>query len=321
MTDYKYLRKVKNRLNQYGLEDLTFEKLNYGINTSAWHICSGNKNFFLKFYISQKNDKRDRLGTELKFTKLLENGGFKNIPKILISNKNENWALFEWLDGEKIKNPNQKDLEDIINFIKKIQTLKKFEESKKIGEASEACFNLIDHKNLIINRLNQLINYSGILGKSWLIFEVLESINKCVNNFQSYFSSNSSKSLSLQKRILSPSDIGIHNILKIKNQLYFHDFEYAGWDDPHKLIVDLLIQPENVLSKETSLKLYKSMESFFSLEANLHSLKIYLVLYRAKWVCIILKKFLSNNLSLSDKQNLLTKSMDYYKKVGFIWDL
>ncbi len=321
MIEDNYLIKVKNRLNQYGLKDLTFDKLNYGINTSAWQICSGNKNFFLKFYISSKNDNRDRLGTELKFTKLLENGGFKNIPKILLCNKEENWALFEWLDGEKIKNLNKKDLKDIITFIKKIQTLKKFKESKKIGNASEACFNLVDHKNLIINRLNQLINYSGILGRSWLIFEVLESINKCANNFQNYFSSNSSNSLSLQKKILSPSDIGIHNILKIKNQLYFHDFEYAGWDDPYKLVVDLLIQPENVLSKEKSLELYKSMESFFSLEANLNWLKIYLVLYRAKWVCIILKKFLSNELSLSDKKNLLTKSTDYYKKVGFIWDL
>ncbi len=321
MIENKYLIKVKDRLNQYGLEDLTFDKLNYGINTSAWQICSGNKNFFLKFYISSKNDNRDRLGTELEFTKLLENGGFKNIPKILLTNKEENWALFEWLDGEKIKNPNQKDLEDIIIFIKKIQSLKKHKQSKRIGEASEACFNLVDHKNLIINRLNQLINYSGILGRSWLVFEVLESINKCVKNFQGYFSSSSSNSLSLEKRILSPSDIGIHNILKIKNQLYFHDFEYAGWDDPYKLIVDLLIQPENVLSKKTSLDLYKSMESFFSLEANLNSLKIYLVLYRAKWVCIILKKFLSNELSFSDKKNLLNKSKNYYKKVGFIWDI
>ena len=33
------------------------------------------------------------------------------------------------------------------------------------------------------------------------------------------------------KKIISPSNVGIHNTIKKRNKLYFVDFEYAGTDD------------------------------------------------------------------------------------------
>ena len=36
--------------------------------------------------------------------------------------------------------------------------------------------------------------------------------------------------------ILSPSDFGFHNIIIKDKKCYFIDFEYSGFDDPHKLI-------------------------------------------------------------------------------------
>ena len=44
--------------------------------------------------------------------------------------------------------------------------------------------------------------------------------------------------------ILSPSDFGFHNILSHHNNLYYIDFEYAGWDDPYKLIADFILNPD-----------------------------------------------------------------------------
>ena len=46
------------------------------------------------------------------------------------------------------------------------------------------------------------------------------------------------------ERCLSPSDFGFHNaILANDGRLRFIDFEYAGWDDPSKLICDFFCQP------------------------------------------------------------------------------
>src|SRR5207244_11655608 len=46
------------------------------------------------------------------------------------------------------------------------------------------------------------------------------------------------------RRCLSPSDFGFHNaLLADDGRLRFLDFEYAGWDDPAKLVCDFFCQP------------------------------------------------------------------------------
>ena len=314
------LIKAENYLNRFGYKDLIFKKVEYGINSSSWKVYSNRNKFFLKFYINANNDKRDRIGAESRFTALLKEGGFENFPNIILSNEKDNWTLFEWLDGEKIFKPNKKDLEDLTFFIKKIQTLRNLKSSKNIGNASEACFNLFEHKELIIFRVKQIINASNGSVREWLKRQVLESLNNCESKYQNYFSLNSSNHLNRNK-ILSPSDIGFHNVLRIGNKLYFHDFEYAGWDDPYKLIVDILIQPENILSKYNSMKIINSLESCLKIKDYFDYLKVYLILYRAKWVSIIFKKILQQKLSPREEETLLKKSSNYFIKVGTIWDL
>ena len=45
-------------------------------------------------------------------------------------------------------------------------------------------------------------------------------------------------------RCVSPSDFGFHNALREPSgRLRFIDFEYAGWDDPAKLVCDFFCQP------------------------------------------------------------------------------
>jgi thiamine kinase-like enzyme len=63
--------------------------------------------------------------------------------------------------------------------------------------------------------------------------------------FQTYLKKIDNKYL-----IVSPSDLGFHNILKYKKKLYFYDFEYAGLDDPIKLICDFFWHPGNNMSKK-----------------------------------------------------------------------
>ena len=117
-------------------------------------------------------------------------------------------------------------------------------------------------------------------------------------------------------------DIGFHNILKLSNKLYFYDFEYAGWDDPYKLAVDMIIQPENILNKKSSLKLLNSLKTIFPKNYKFEYLKIYLILYRAKWVCIISKRIIKNpNLKKKEQELIIKKTIDYFNLVGKIWSL
>lgn len=321
MIEKKELDKAEKHLNSFGYKNIIFKKINYGINSSSWKVLTKKNKFFLKFYLKANNDKRDRLGTEFKFIELLAEGGLENFPKIILTNRKDNWTLFEWLEGNKVSRPTLKDYEALILFVKSLQILKSFEKAKYIGDASEACFNLIDHQRLIITRLENIIKFTSGEEKKWLKIEVLESIKKCEKTFEKYFSLSSSNSSYKGVKILSPSDIGFHNILKIKDKLYFHDFEYAGWDDPYKLIVDILIQPENVLNKNISLKVYKLIESSLNLNTNFELLKIYLILYRAKWVSIILKKIIHKDINSLAKKSLNQKIFDYFNLVGKIWEI
>src|SRR5262249_52494804 len=46
------------------------------------------------------------------------------------------------------------------------------------------------------------------------------------------------------ERCLSPSDFGFHNALCEPNGRFrFIDFEYAGWDDPARMVCDFFCQP------------------------------------------------------------------------------
>jgi len=52
-----------------------------------------------------------------------------------------------------------------------------------------------------------------------------------------------------QKQMLSPSDFGLHNALvRADGSLVFIDFEYFGWDDPVKLLADVVWHPGMHLS-------------------------------------------------------------------------
>ena len=59
--------------------------------------------------------------------------------------------------------------------------------------------------------------------------------------------------------IVSPSDLGLHNMIKNKEAYYFIDFEYAGLDNPKKTILDLISQPNHNIDKELENYLIKEL--------------------------------------------------------------
>ena len=57
--------------------------------------------------------------------------------------------------------------------------------------------------------------------------------------------------LKKEEMIISPSDFGFHNVINKNNKLFFIDFEYAGLDDPIKLICDFYCQPDQFINTKT----------------------------------------------------------------------
>jgi hypothetical protein len=100
--------------------------------------------------------------------------------------------------------------------------------------------------------------------------------------------------LDTANRCLSPSDFGYHNALLANDgRLRFIDFEYAGWDDPSKLICDFFCQP----AVPAPIGAFERFAQAIAAELpnpELHIARSALLLpmYRVKWVCIMLNEFL-----------------------------
>jgi hypothetical protein len=95
------------------------------------------------------------------------------------------------------------------------------------------------------------------------------------------------------ERCLSPSDFGFHNaLMDDEGHLTFLDFEYAGLDDPAKLVSDFFCQPEVPVPLAYHAHFIDRMERRLALDAAaIARCRLLLNSYRVKWTCIILNDF------------------------------
>jgi thiamine kinase-like enzyme len=121
-------------------------------------------------------------------------------------------------------------------------------------------------------------------------------------------------------RTLSPSDIGFINAIKTPyNQWVFLDFEYAGWDDPAKMIADAIHHPGIPIPETLHQIFINDTLSWLEDSENIAlRIKNIFPLVGLKWCLIILKKFNvianKNKKFLDIKGNKETILKNYFKK-------
>jgi hypothetical protein len=95
------------------------------------------------------------------------------------------------------------------------------------------------------------------------------------------------------REIVSPSDFGFHNsLIDSDGRASFLDFEYAGRDDPAKLICDFFCQPELPVPLTSHAGFVDDLASGLGLdELDLWRARLLLGAYRVKWVCIMCNEF------------------------------
>jgi hypothetical protein len=86
---------------------------------------------------------------------------------------------------------------------------------------------------------------------------------------------------------ISPGDFGFHNAVCISNQIKFIDFEFAGWDDPVKTVLDFWMQPRIHIPNEWAMKIIGLFEKHQ--KTHLHRRLIVAIdIFELKWASIIL---------------------------------
>ena len=115
---------------------------------------------------------------------------------------------------------------------------------------------------------------------------------EAAEKFNSIYTSEA-HTLEFNYRILSPSDFGVHNSIRSNDGLVWIDFEYFGWDDPAKMVLDFRYHPRNRFSNKLKIKFQNEVINYFKADDLLPArIDIFQKLEGINWCLILLNEFL-----------------------------
>ena len=263
-----------------------------------------------KFYFCHPADKRDRLHAEFSSLSFLWEQGMADIPQPIAVNREESCAIYGFIEGKKIT-PADTTNEDIVRAVDFLGRLKNLNHlaarSQNMPAASDACFSI---QAILANVEGRLNRFQGLehdepeyceLGsflqddfKPFLSVLAKWAREQCAQSGISF-----DREISQEQKTLSPSDFGFHNALRAPDgRIVFLDFEYFGWDDPAKTVVDFLFHPAMGLSEPMKRNFVQGMlAAFRENEQLLERVRIVYPLFGMKWCMIFLNEFVPNDFS------------------------
>ncbi|MDA1018341.1 MAG: aminoglycoside phosphotransferase family protein [Planctomycetota bacterium] len=277
------------------------QTLTGGANNRAYRVSHDGCVVLLKLYFHHPDDPRDRCRTEFAFSEFAATLGLTCMPRPLAVDHPCHAALFEFIEGL----PISKDeltaghVADAAKFIQQLNASRSDAFAHSLPTASEACFRISDHVdcvNVRVQRLNQVPVDASTPNLQPVLSQLFESWTRIRADILATVKRHPhlDETVASQDRVISPSDFGFHNAIRqASGEIKFIDFEYAGWDDPAKLICDFFEQPK-VSVPATYRDAFTSSVLELTSNADWHIRRIEVLrdAYAVKWCCILLNEFL-----------------------------
>lgn len=251
-----------------------------------------------KWYFDHGHDRRDRQNAEWAFLRHAEARGLKNVPRPLQCDGTHGVTLMSRLEGRHLVSPpEQRHVIAAARFVADLNTADMDANTDGLPVAAEGGFSFAAHSAILTRRIDRLASLSGEQELVEAAARLVEKMRTCHERWCEHVarcSTELSASLPETERCISPSDFGFHNVLEsVGGGLMFLDFEYAGWDDPAKLICDFFWQPavpvdEGYQEHFASGVLCNSRTQTVQLER----IRLLDPLFGLRWCCIILNPFL-----------------------------
>jgi hypothetical protein len=275
-----------------------------GRNNRVFRVeTDGDAPLVLKSYFHDHHDPRNRLATEWGFLKIVWDRGVRAIPEPLACEPAARVALYSFVPGRKIAAGEVTDahVAAAAEFVLAINVSSGTH--IELPPGSEACFSLAEHIATVARRVDRLSNLApdaplradaarfvaDRLQPAWQTLLVRLDREVRGNRFSL------EQELKPADCCLSPSDFGFHNALENDNGgVTFLDFEYAGRDDPAKLLCDYFCQPEVPVPIRHFDPFLERVAAGLGLDSAARDrCRLLLDLYRLKWACILLNDFLA----------------------------
>jgi hypothetical protein len=168
-----------------------------------------------------------------------------------------------------------------------------------LDPASEACFSVTEHLATVERRVRRLCRtqiegpradearaFIAGFEPTWRLVRTTAEAN-CHS-----FGIDPQEPLAAVDIVASPSDFGFHNAIRTPRGPVFIDFEYAGRDDPAKLVCDFFCQPAVPVPASLHETFQAGTLDPLGLSHHRVRAKVLLDAYRVKWIAILLNEFM-----------------------------
>jgi len=272
-----------------------------GGNNRVYRIESGSDALLLKVYFRHPHDPRDRLNAEFAFCRFAWDQGLRCIPRPLAADHQAGAGLYEFIEGRKLAG-NEIGPDAVwaaADFYAALNRRRVAPAAARLPTASEACFSIAEHLECVgrrVQRLNTITPESPVDAAAAQLVErvVMPAWARSIHDIHAAIADwpeTGQVALDPDERRISPSDFGFHNALRRPDgSLCFIDFEYAGWDDPAKMVCDFFCQVEAPAPMKYLADFIRRAEGA-SVPLR-ERVRLLLPVYKLKWCCIILNDFI-----------------------------
>lgn len=292
----------------FSFESSCCTPLSGGRNNRAYRLETSTGTFLLKIY--RHDADWDRLATETRFLDFCAHHRIQHVPKVLCTDARAAAALHSWLGNAPFAEarPSSQDSAAAAAFIQKIAAASRRPNAlANVLPACDACLCLRDYFRSPIGRITDLSRLLAATPHAPYAGEALKLVEKKITPLWQQIQTTAMTSLTgmdlarpfaADSLLYSPSDFGFHNTVRLANNtaLGFVDFEYAGLDDPVKLICDYQCQADVVMPDNAWESLLRACADGFGATARAVNewrdrIRIALPPTRVKFICIVLNVF------------------------------
>lgn len=291
---------IRRLVADFGIEACAINRLRIGRNSRVWEVFDKKTKYVVKEYGHRDLGTRNRLESEFTFLEFLNLYEINNVPVPLHKNIEKNTGIYSFIEALPVRKVTAPLVRECAQFIYEINEIRERQEASELANAAEACFSIQEHLDCVTSRMKVL---SGIgedseehrKANEFVHNDLYSKYDLHVNRIHSTLSSTEiNRGLDNDERIISPSDFGFHNTLVSGERVYFLDFEYAGWDDPAKLLCDFSYQPNISISLRDQYVFKSRINELMYMPEAMGRASLLGPLYKIKWCCILLNEFLED---------------------------
>ncbi len=281
--------------------NIRLEPCGTGGNNRVFLTQFDGRKLVVKQYYRHPSDPRDRLHSEDAFLRYAVAAGVTCVPRPVAADARLGLGVYEYIEGRKLESSDVSAVRvnEAAEFFIRLNDPAHRATARMLPAASEACFSIGEHFLMVDRRTAQLATIPSAADVDIAARDFAANLAARWNEVKRRITSEApSRGQSLDapvaEQCVSPSDFGFHNALVRKTgEVCFLDFEYAGWDDPAKMVGDFFSHPAVPVPREHFDRFVQITMGYSpharALEARA---RLLLPVFQVKWCCIILNEFI-----------------------------